>query len=75
MLDMLRSRSTSLNMNFNSVEIEIAKHIWLNDYYYVETYDLKSKIILRNTTDLLLTNVQHDRNFDLKGSHQLVYKQ
>ena len=68
MLGMLRSRLTSLKMNFNLVEIRIEKHIWLNDYYPFVT-------IRRNATDLLFANIQHHQNFDLKNNHLLVFKQ
>ena len=53
MLGMLRSRLTSLKMNFNLVEIRIEKHIWLNDYYplfaniqHHQNFDLKNNDLL-----------------------------
>ena len=48
MLGMLRSRLTSLKMNFNLVQIGIAKHIWLNDYYTLhdQNFDLKDSYLL-----------------------------
>ena len=54
MLGMLRSRLSSLKMNFNLVEIRIGKHIWLNDYYlfvtiniqHHQSFDLKNNHLL-----------------------------